>query len=83
MVSKIFQDSETSLLDYVMYHEMLHKKHKFYTKNGKSFHHTSDFSKDERKFENYHEMEDKIRMHIRKFKKKNGFSFLRLINGNI
>ncbi|MBR9702844.1 M48 family metallopeptidase [Candidatus Woesearchaeota archaeon] len=38
------------LLDYVMYHELLHKKHKFEHKNGRTRSHTKAFRTDERKF---------------------------------
>lgn len=50
-ISKVLVEDE-ELLDYVMYHELLHKKHKFYTKNGRSFHHTSKFRKKEKEFDN-------------------------------
>ncbi|MBU0667443.1 MAG: SprT-like domain-containing protein [Nanoarchaeota archaeon] len=43
---------DEELLDYVMYHEMLHQKLKFYTKNGRNYHHTSKFREKERAFEN-------------------------------
>ncbi len=48
------------LLDYVMYHEMLHKKHKFRSKNGRSYHHTKEFRKSEKQFENSEEMERQL-----------------------
>ncbi len=41
---------DLELLDYVMYHEMLHKKHKFYTAGRRTFHHTRAFLRDEKKF---------------------------------
>jgi hypothetical protein len=41
------------LLDYVMYHEMLHKKHGRYYKNGKNHIHTLTFKEDERRFSGY------------------------------
>jgi len=50
-ISKILSDVDTELLDYVMYHEMLHKKHKFTKKGSRSYHHTSEFKNDEREFE--------------------------------
>jgi len=53
--------SDKDLLDYVMYHEMLHKKHKFHNRNGRTFHHTREFKKMEKEFENSAEMEDKIK----------------------
>jgi len=43
-ISRVFEEDE-ELLDYIMYHELLHKKHKFHTKNGRSYHHTSKFRK--------------------------------------
>ena len=52
-ISSIFRNSPACLLDYVMYHEMLHKKHKFNVKNGRSYHHTPEFKEDERGFENW------------------------------
>jgi hypothetical protein len=41
------------LLDYVMYHEMLHQKHGRLFKNGKNHVHTRDFKEDEKKFYEY------------------------------
>ncbi|MEK6823210.1 MAG: hypothetical protein AABY13_05250 [Nanoarchaeota archaeon] len=38
------------LLDYVMYHEMLHKKHKFSSGAGRTVHHSKEFRQDEAKF---------------------------------
>ncbi len=49
-ISAIFKNGEQKLLDYVMYHEMLHKKFKFQNKNGRSLHHSSEFRKMESKF---------------------------------
>jgi hypothetical protein len=49
-ISLVLQD-EALLLDYVMYHEMLHKKHKFHTTSGRSYHHTKLFREKERAFE--------------------------------
>jgi predicted metal-dependent hydrolase len=73
-ISNIFQDSDNKcMLDYIMYHEMLHKKHKFYTKNGKSFHHTREFKRQERKFKDYDEIEKRINALIRSKKRKKAF----------
>ena len=52
-MSTIFQDlldEELRILDYVMYHELLHKKHSFNVKNGRHRSHTHAFRLDERKF---------------------------------
>lgn len=64
-ISRIFEDSDPRLLDYVMYHEMLHKKHKFKSKNGRSYHHTALFRRKEKEFEDSHIMEKEIRKLIR------------------
>ena len=74
LISRILQD-DTELLDYVMYHEMLHKKHKFYSKNGRSYHHTAEFRRKEREFENSNLMEKRLR----KFLVRKQFSFRNIL----
>ena len=59
-ISKIFKANRQELLDYVMYHEMLHKKFKFESKNGRHFHHSLEFKKTEAKFENRDLIEKEI-----------------------
>ncbi len=51
-ISSIFRGSRKELLDYVMYHEMLHKKFKFESRNGRNLHHSPEFKKMEGEFEN-------------------------------
>jgi hypothetical protein len=58
-ISSIFKDDE-ELLDYIMYHELLHKKHKFHTKEGRSYHHTKSFRDKEKEFDNPN-IEDKLK----------------------
>jgi hypothetical protein len=72
-ISTIFSNSEKMLLDYVMYHEMLHKKHKFKSSGNRSMHHTYEFRQKEKEFERYNEAEREIRKLIRKTKIKNTF----------
>ena len=48
--SALREDRE--LLKYVLYHELLHKKHSFKTTNGRSHYHTPAFRRDEK---NYHD----------------------------
>ncbi len=45
---------QPELLDYVMYHELLHKKFKFTTTNNRSRHHTAEFKRWEKRFQNPH-----------------------------
>src|SRR3989344_224139 len=59
-ISTIFMDAPRELLDYVMYHEMLHKKFKFENKNGRSIHHSPEFKKMESQFRNGDLMEKEI-----------------------
>jgi hypothetical protein len=63
------------LLDYVMYHEILHKKHKFKSKNGRHYHHTSEFRKKEKEFPNADKMEKKLGRVLRVKKLKRFFGF--------
>lgn len=52
-ISTIFQnlcEEELQVLDYVMYHELLHKRHSFNIKNGRHQSHTRAFRDDEKKF---------------------------------
>ncbi len=49
MISTVLKE-EPDLLKFVLYHEMLHKKHTFTTKNNKSYYHTKAFKDDEKKF---------------------------------
>jgi hypothetical protein len=54
-ISNIFREDDgktRELLDYIMYHELLHKKHKFHTKDGRSYHHTKHFRDKEKAFDN-------------------------------
>ena len=42
----------SALMDYVMYHELLHKKHQYTSNKGRSCHHSREFLAEERKFPN-------------------------------
>ncbi|MBU0470647.1 MAG: hypothetical protein KKA62_04755 [Nanoarchaeota archaeon] len=64
-VSSIFCDAEEEVLDYLMYHELLHKYHKFKHKNGRSSFHTRAFREDESKYPQQNEIEKKIEDIIR------------------
>jgi len=60
MISKVLENADREMLDYVMYHEMLHKKHKFDRRGNRSFHHTPEFKRKEREFENSRMIEQKL-----------------------
>ncbi|MBU7045476.1 MAG: M48 family metallopeptidase [Theionarchaea archaeon] len=46
------------LLDFIMYHELLHKKHGIKTEKKRRKIHTGEFRKDEKKFRNYEKMKE-------------------------
>jgi hypothetical protein len=49
-VFKGIAEEDLPLLDYVLYHEMLHKEQQFHTKNGRMHSHTRAFREREREF---------------------------------
>jgi len=68
-ISKILLDNQT-LLDYVMYHELLHKKHQYKAKKGRQLHHSKKFKQDEAKFPNAQLLEKELEKLVRKNKRK-------------
>lgn len=57
------------VVEYVVYHEMLHIKHPVIHQNGRRYIHTPNFKKDERDFAFFNEAEDWIEKNIEKIKK--------------
>jgi predicted SprT family Zn-dependent metalloprotease len=60
-ISSMLKNADNEMVDYVMYHEMLHKKHKFNSKGGKIYHHTREFRSSEKAFPNSTLIEQKLR----------------------
>jgi len=75
-ISAIFKNEKLELLDYVMYHEMLHKKFKFQNKNGRNLHHSSEFKRMESKFNN----RNLIEKEISKLARKHRFGLRAILN---
>ena len=69
-VSTIFQNVEETVLDYLMYHELLHKHHQFSHKNGRSFYHTPQFKYDEKLYPNQKEIEQQINQIIKQSRRQ-------------
>ena len=67
-ISQILIQNE-KLMDYVMYHEMLHKKHQYKAKRGRQLHHSKAFKDDEARFPNSEEMEQELNKLVRKNKR--------------
>ncbi len=57
-------EKRTEFIDLVMHHELLHKKHKFTSKHGRSLHHSSAFRKEERLFENFEQKEKELKGYL-------------------
>ena len=78
MISDVLR-KDPMLLEYVMYHEMLHKKLKFNrSKTGtKTFHHTKEFKALEAQFY-YKDAEEKLKVFLRKQRFKGAFFLDRL-----
>ncbi len=65
IISTVFKKIEDKrLLDYVMYHEMLHKKHKFSSNGERNRYHSTVFKKEEAMFENYSEIENLLKRKV-------------------
>jgi len=62
MVSVSLDDARVPafVVDFVMYHELLHKKHGVMTVNGRRLAHSPGFRADEQKFAEYHEAERRL-----------------------
>jgi predicted metal-dependent hydrolase len=65
-VSTLFNNTKEEILDFLMYHELLHKHHKFKHKNGRSSFHTPQFKRDEASYPRHKEIEKEIEIIIKK-----------------
>ncbi len=65
-VSSLFADAPQQLLDYLIYHELLHKKLKFSSSgNGRAVHHSSEFRALEKNFDGSGTIEHELNAFIR------------------
>ncbi len=64
-ISNVFRDGPQEYIDYIMYHEMLHKKMKFKTTNSRSLHHSAEFKRKEKEFEGAQRLENEISDYVR------------------
>jgi predicted metal-dependent hydrolase len=51
-ISSLFNDAPEEFIDFIMYHELLHKKESFVSKNGRNYYHTKEFRQKEKAFKN-------------------------------
>lgn len=81
-VSSLFRDAPQHILDYLMYHELLHKRLKFSSSNGRARHHNAEFRRLEREFEGGEKIESELSSFLRMQRRalRNGhFSWRRLL----
>jgi len=64
-VSSLFADAPEHLLDYLMYHELLHKKLKFSSSNGRTRHHGTEFRRMEEGFDGSSTIENELNSFLR------------------
>jgi len=59
MVSRTLDSGDVPefLVDFIVYHELLHKKHGVHWVNGRGYAHTAEFYREERQFRRYQESE--------------------------
>lgn len=57
------------VVEYIVFHEMLHVHHPAKVINGRRYHHTAAFRRNERKFRYYEEAESWIERNVRKLKR--------------
>jgi hypothetical protein len=62
-------DTPRFVIEYVMFHEMLHVHHPTIHQNGRRYNHTAEFRRDEQKFAHYAAAEDWIERNIRRLKR--------------
>jgi len=60
-ISEALRNCEKEMLDYIIYHETLHKKLKFSSKGTKNRFHSREFKDAEKKFNNSEEIERKLK----------------------
>lgn len=75
-MSKVFLELPDHLLDYVMYHEMLHKRHQYRNAGLRNTYHSKAFKEAEGIFENEGEVEKELNQRLRGLRRKDIFGWL-------
>ena len=74
-ISRILEPRE-DLIDFVMFHEMLHKKHRYYkTQSGKHMHHHSKFKEEERSYPQFAQVEKALQQFVSSQRRKKTLFF--------
>lgn len=71
VISRSLDDAQVPkyVVEYVLFHEMLHIAHPTVHHNGRRYNHTPAFRRDEEKFEHFHEAERWIERNVRKLQR--------------
>jgi predicted metal-dependent hydrolase len=64
-VSTFFRNARQEIIDYLVYHELLHKKLKFNNSGSRSIHHSAEFRRLEGEFDNSAQLEKEIASMLR------------------
>lgn len=75
-ISMVFDklvQTDPELLDFVMHHEILHKSHKFKSKLGNNRFHDKEFRRKERAFDNFDEVDRRLKKALAKARIKSWF----------
>jgi predicted metal-dependent hydrolase len=72
VVSRSLDSADTPryVVEYIVFHEMLHIHHPTVHHNGRRYNHTAAFRRDERRFPYYQQAEDWIERSVRKLKRR-------------
>lgn len=76
-ISRIFKDSDDRYVDYIMFHEMLHKQRKFKSHASRTIYHDSTFKRAEKVFEDADILEKELGRFAAKAKAKAFFRWRR------
>jgi predicted metal-dependent hydrolase len=69
-ISRVFKDAPPEILEFLVYHESLHKFLKFKEKGQRFMHHTAQFRRLEAMFKGYDQIDRKISDYLRSRQKK-------------
>jgi len=74
-ISRIFKETDPTYLDYIMFHEVLHKQRKFRRSGSKTYYHDKTFKRAERVFKDQDRIEKQLNKVARNAKLKAMFRF--------
>ncbi len=69
-ISTVFKETDDKYLDYIMFHEMLHKQRKFFKSGTKTYYHDSKFKRLEKVFEKGEDIEKELHRVVAREKAK-------------